>query len=110
MNPDDADWVVTVDFAARSDDSSKPTVAGLTERFTLPNPLPPLRLLLVWDNLAGHKTPAMVLWLCRHGIMPLDTPLGGSGLNMAESIQRVLKRQALAGQHPESSAQIGAWV
>jgi transposase len=83
--------------------------AGLTEPFTLPNLLPPLRLLLVWDNLAGHKTPAMVLWLCRHGIMPLYTPLGGSWLNMAESIQRVLKRRALAGQHPESPAQIGAW-
>jgi transposase len=83
--------------------------AGLTERFTWPDPLPALRLLLVWDNLAGHKTPAMVLWLCRHGIMPLYTPLGGSWLNMAESIQRILKRRALKGQHPESPAQIGAW-
>src|SRR4051812_36285126 len=46
--------------------------------FTLPERLPPLRVLLVWDNLAGHKTPEMVLWLCRHGIMPLYTPLGGS--------------------------------
>jgi hypothetical protein len=39
---------------------------GLAVRFTLPEQLPPLRLLLVWDNLAGHKTPEMVLWLCRH--------------------------------------------
>ena len=54
---------------------------GLTVRFTLPERLPPLRILLVWDNLAGHKTPEMVLWLCRHGIMPLYTPLGGSWLN-----------------------------
>jgi len=38
------------------------------------------------------------------------TPLGGSWLNMAESVQRVLKRRALDGQHPESPAQIGAWV
>jgi transposase len=83
--------------------------AGLTERFTLPEQLPPLRVLLVWDNLTGHKTPAMVLWLCRHGIMPLYTPLGGSWLNMAESIQRILKRRTLAGQHPESPAQIGDW-
>src|SRR3954471_17138282 len=30
--------------------------AGLTMPFTLPHNLPPLRLLLVWDNLAGHKT------------------------------------------------------
>jgi len=51
---------------------------GLAVRFTLPEQLPPLRMLLVWDNLAGHKTPEMVLWLCRHGIMPLYTPLGGS--------------------------------
>src|SRR5215207_3663556 len=38
--------------------------AGLTMPFTLPEDLPPLRLLLVWDNLAGHKTPELVLWLC----------------------------------------------
>ena len=30
--------------------------------------LPPLRLLLVWSNLTGHKTSE--LWLCAHGIMP----------------------------------------
>ena len=51
----------------------------------------------------------MVVWLCRHGIMPLYTPLGGSWLNMAESIQRVLKRRALAGQHPRTPAEIGTW-
>src|SRR3954469_11253624 len=83
--------------------------AGLAERFTLPAQLPPLRVLLVWDNLAGHKTPEMVLWLCRHGIMPLYTPLGGSWLNMAESTQRILKRRALDGQQPQSPAEIGAW-
>src|SRR5215203_4447254 len=74
--------------------------AGLTRPFTLPHDLPPLRLLLVWDNLAGHKTPDLVLWLCEHGVMPLYTPVGGSWLNMAESIERVLKRRALDGQHP----------
>src|SRR3982750_1219466 len=74
--------------------------AGLTRSFTLPEDLPPLRLLLVWDNLAGHKTPDLVLWLCAHGVMPLYTPVGGSWLNMAESIERGLKRRALAGQHP----------
>src|SRR4051794_37835679 len=83
--------------------------AGLAERFTLPAQLPPLRVLLVWDNLAGHKTPEMVLWLCRHGIMPLYTPLGGSWLNMAESIRRILKRRALGGQQPRSPPEIGAW-
>ncbi len=82
---------------------------GLAERFTLPEQLPPLRLLLVWDNLAGHKSAEMVLWLCRHGIMPLYTPLGGSWLNMAEAIQRILKRRGLDGQHPQSPAEIGAW-
>ena len=83
--------------------------AGLAERFTWPAQLPPLRVLLVWDNLAGHKTPEMVLWLCRHGIMPLHTPLGGSWLNMAEAIQRILKRRALDGQQPRSPEEIGAW-
>jgi DDE superfamily endonuclease len=82
---------------------------GLTMPFTLPEDLPPLRLLLVWDNLTGHKTPELVLWLCAHGIMPLYTPVGGSWLNMAESIQRVFKRRALAGQHPHSPAEIGSW-
>lgn len=83
--------------------------SGLAAPFTLPEQLPPLRLLLVWDNLAGHKTPEMVLWLCRHGIMPLYTPLGGSWLNMAEAIQRLLKRRALDGQQPHSPAEIGTW-
>src|SRR4051794_10235937 len=82
---------------------------GLADPFTLPEQLPSLRLLLVWDNLAGHKSTEMVMWLCQHGIMPLSTPLGGSWLNMAESIQRILKRRALAGQHPQSPAEIGTW-
>jgi transposase len=82
---------------------------GLAERFTLPAQLPPLRMLLVWDNLTGHKSAEMVVWLCQHGIMPLYTPLGGSWLNMAESIQRILKRRALEGHHPHSPAEIGTW-
>jgi hypothetical protein len=82
---------------------------GLVQPFTLPEDLPPLRLLLVWDNLTGHKTPEMVVWLCEHGVMPLYTPLGGSWLNMAESIERVLKRRALDGQHPHSPEEIGRW-
>lgn len=81
---------------------------GLSVRITLPDELPPLRALLVLDNLAGHKTPALVLWLFAHGIMPLYTPLGGSWLNMAESIQRVLKRRALDGQHPTDPDEIMA--
>jgi len=45
-----------------------------------------------------------------HGIMPLYTPLGGSWLNMAESVQRILTRRALGGQHPRSSGEIIAWL
>jgi len=76
--------------------------SGLTASSTLPQQLPPLRVLLVLDHWAGPKTPAFVVWLLAHGIMPLLTPLGGSWLNRAESIQRVLKRRALDGQQPTS--------
>ncbi len=83
--------------------------AGLAVKPTLPVELPPLRMLLVLDNLAGHKTPEFILWLLAHGIMPVYTPVGGSWLNMAESIQRVLKRRALDGQHPATPEEIIAW-
>src|ERR1700754_4562113 len=83
--------------------------SGSSAKPTLLEELPPLRMLLVLDNLAGHKTPAFVCWLFEHGIMPLYTPVGGSWLNMAESIQRVLKRRALDGQHPSHTDQIIAW-
>jgi len=84
--------------------------SGLTVKFTLPDQLPPVRLLLIFDNLAGHKTPALVLWLVAHGVMPLYTPLSGSWLNMAESIQRVLGARALDGQQPSSPHQIIQWL
>lgn len=83
---------------------------GLSVRFTLLQDLPPLRVLLILDNLAGHKTPELVCWLMAHGIMPLYTPVGGSWLNMAESMQRILVRRALSGQQPETPAQIMAWL
>lgn len=83
---------------------------GLSTPITLLEHLPPLRMLLIWDNLAGHHTPAMVIWLLQHGVMPLYTPLGGSWLNMAESIQRILLRRALEGQNPETPEQIIAWL
>jgi hypothetical protein len=82
---------------------------GLTVKPTLLDILPPLRMLLVLDNLAGHKTPEFVCWLFEHGVMPLYTPVGGSWLNMAESIQRVLKRRSLDGRHPSHAAQIIGW-
>jgi len=83
---------------------------GLTVRISLPAEPPPLRLLLVLDNLTGHYTTAFVRWLFAHGIMPLYTPLSGSYLNMAESMQRILKRRALAGQHPTSPQEIITWL
>jgi len=72
--------------------------------------LPPLRLILVWDNLAGHLSWAIVQWLMAHGVMPLYTPLSGSWLNMAESVQRIVVGRALAGQHPETAEQVIAWL
>ena len=84
--------------------------AGLTQPITLPQELPRLRMLLIWDNLAGHTTPEMVLWLFRHGIMPLYTPISGSWLNMTESVQRILKRRALEGHHPQDPQEIIAWL
>jgi DDE superfamily endonuclease len=82
---------------------------GLKLPITLPAALPPLRVLLVLDNLAGHRTPELVLWLFARGVMPVYTPLGGSWLNMAESIQRVLKGRALGGQNPTHTDQIIGW-
>ena len=84
--------------------------AGLKIKITLPELLPPLRMLLIMDNLAGHKSVEFVLWMFKHGIMPLYTPLSGSWLNMAESIQRILKRRALEGYHPQTSDQIIDWL
>jgi hypothetical protein len=69
-----------------------------------------LRLILIWDNLAGHSTPALIQWLCRQGVRPVYTPLSGSWLNMAESVQRILVRRALAGQHPQSAAEVITWL
>jgi hypothetical protein len=83
---------------------------GLSQRITLPEQLPPLRMIMIWDNLQGHYTPELVLWLFAHGVMLLFTPLGGSWLNMAESIQRILVRRALSGQNPQTPEHIIAWL
>ncbi|MCL4535558.1 MAG: transposase [Bacteroidetes bacterium] len=83
---------------------------GLTVRISLREELPPLRMLLVLDNLSGHKSVELVLWLFDHGIMPLYTPLGGSWLNMTESVQRIIKRRALDGQHPRTTGEIIDWL
>ena len=73
-------------------------------------PLPPLRLILIWDNLAEHLSYAMMDWLFRHGVMPLYTPLSGSWLNLAEALQRIIVRRALSGQHPHTPEEIITWL
>jgi hypothetical protein len=84
--------------------------AVVQEQWGVTEPLPPIRLLLVWDNLSGHKNQELVQWLVTRGVLPLYTPIGGSWLNMAESVQRILVRRALDGQHPESAAEVMAWL
>ena len=93
--------------------------AGLKVKLGLLETLPPLRALLVLDkrerpvrcrlvskNLKGHKTNSLVVWLLKHGVMPLYTSIAGSWLNMAESIQRIITRRALAGYHPKSASEV----
>jgi transposase len=74
------------------------------------NPEPPLRIVLVLDNLAGHLSYDLVRWLFDHGVMPLYTPIGGSWLNMAESVQRIIISRALAGQHPKNAQEVIDWL
>ena len=97
-------WLNCPTYAA--DDAELPTAAQwATWLGHVPHlPLPPLRLILVWDNLAGHLSTSMVIWLFAHGVMPLYTPLSGSWLNMAESVQRIICGRALNGQHPKTAA------
>jgi hypothetical protein len=63
-------------------------------------------MLLVLDHLAGHRSYDLVRWFFEHGVMPLSTPIGGSWLNMAESVQRIMVSRALCGQHPKDAQQI----
>ena len=72
--------------------------------------LPPLRLVLIWDNLQGHHNWEFEQWCLNAGILPLFTPIGGSWLNMAESVQRIVVRRALAGQHPQSAQEVMDWL
>jgi hypothetical protein len=83
---------------------------GLTVKVTLPEELPPLRMLVVLDNLTGHKTPELLLWMFARGIMVLYTPLGASWLNMCESMQRILARRALEGHYPNKPEEIIEWL
>jgi transposase len=76
----------------------------------LPGRVPALRCILVWDNLAGHRSFDLRQWLRREGVMVVTTPVGGSWLNMAESVQRILGQRALTGQQPTSAEQIMTWL
>ena len=70
---------------------------------------PPVRMLLIWDNLAGHKSPSLTQWCAEHGILLLSTPNAGSWLNMAESVQRIIKRRALQGHHVYDVEMLKDW-
>src|SRR5439155_10601260 len=70
---------------------------------------PPVRVLLILDNLAGHKSSSLVQWCAEHGILLLWTPTAGSWLNMAESLQRIIQRRALSGQHPADAQTLMSW-
>jgi hypothetical protein len=72
--------------------------------------VPAPRVLLLWDNLRGHTSWPMVRWCLERGILPLWTPIAGSWLNLAESLQRIVVRRALAGQHPTTTDEVKAWL
>ena len=72
---------------------------GLSVKFKLLDTLPPLRMLLVLDNLKGHKTPMLVRWLMEHGVMPLYTPIAGSWLNMRASV--LMRSSVVSVQAPD---------
>ena len=43
----------------------------ISVKVTLPADLPPLRFILVMDNLAGHKNPDWLLWCFQQGVLPM---------------------------------------
>ncbi len=46
--------------------------------------LPPVRVIVVLDNLKGHHSHDLVQWCAERGTLLLHTPVGGSWLNLAE--------------------------
>src|SRR5260370_17379242 len=52
----------------------------------------------------------MVEWCGEHGILLLSTPNAGSWLNMAESVQRIIKRRALQGYHTYDVEILKQWL
>jgi len=51
-----------------------------------------------------------VQWCAEQGILLLSTPNAGSWLNMAESVQRIIKRRALQGYHPYDVEILKQWL
>jgi transposase len=72
--------------------------------------LPPIRMLLIWDNLKGHVGRTIVQWCAERGICLLYTPIAGSWLNMAESVQRIITRRALSGRHATEVSTLMSWL
>jgi len=75
------------------------------------------RIVLVMDNLNTHSPASLYEAFAPAEAKRLadkleihHTPKHGSWLNMAESIQGILKRCALAGQHPTTPEEIIAWL
>jgi transposase len=57
---------------------------------------PRVKLHVVCDNYATHKTPAVSAWLARHPRITLHfTPTSGSWLNMVEIFFGIITRQAI---------------
>ena len=58
-------------------------------------PLPPLRLLLIWDNLAGHLSRSIVRWLFQHGGLPVreSASVGSQGGQRRTGVLRQGGRQ-----------------
>jgi hypothetical protein len=100
----------TVDGEPKADDMWRDWASWMwpserIEQYTS-DPAPYVRMLLVLDNLSGHRTKSFVAWCLEQGVALLYTPLGGSWLNMAESVQRVIVHRAIAGQHYKNSEEL----
>src|SRR5262249_30763735 len=87
--------------AVTTPEADRPAVAQWQTWEGHPCPdLPPLRLILVWDNLAGHLSPELVIWLSHHGVLPLSTPL--------YSLERELaQHDGVTAAHPRPSGALG---
>jgi len=75
---------------------------GLLWPITLPTQLPPLKMLLVMDNLKRVQDPGDGLVDVRARDYAAVYAPGRVVVNMAESIQRILKRRGLDCQHPQT--------